>query len=299
MKTVLFRIQRELRHSNGKQYWGGLFSSILVLAIEIERLEFEVRCQEATDKEEGVIRQDDRTADDAIVSMDEQLIFLQNLFTQKYRIFSPKGLNPLLNSQIRASLDHETQAFATSADEIVRDYSKLYGDGIEVLYDKLTREIGLFLEAREPPCVHHPQRPSGRLRELLDGSVHESNLVHIRIAFEEPMEQIHPSIQGRDVWGTAPIHCGPGTQQHIHGFNRCPVLGHARERSVQVRIEPQLRIRAVRVLASRALPRYLEMKLARRALLIADGAEGAIGVIYISRLAGIGDGHDHRGLCTN
>ncbi|KAL9587896.1 MAG: hypothetical protein Q9203_003292 [Teloschistes exilis] len=172
MKMVLFRIQRELRHSNGKQYWGGLFSSILVLAIVIERLEFEVRCQEATDKEEGVIRQDDRTADDAIVSMDEQLIFLQNLFTQKYRIFSPKGLNPLLNSQIRASLDHETQAFATSADEIVRDYSKLYGDGIEVLYDKLTREIGLFLEAREvlgPPPTYKEPRASRLLERFLLG----------------------------------------------------------------------------------------------------------------------------------
>ncbi|KAL8640365.1 MAG: hypothetical protein Q9228_002707 [Teloschistes exilis] len=133
---VLFRIQRELRHSN-----------------VIERLEFEVRCQEATDKEEGVIRQDDRTADDAIVSMDEQLIFLQNLFTQKYRIFSPKGLNPLLNSQIRASLDHETQAFATSADEIVRDYR-------------------LFLEAREvlgPPPTYKEPRTSRLLERFLLG----------------------------------------------------------------------------------------------------------------------------------
>lgn len=172
MRKVLWRIQEALRLSNGRQCWGGLFSSILVLSIVMETLEFEVRCQEAADKEEGVIRQDDRTADHAILSMDEQFKFLQNLFNQKYRIFSPKGLNPLLNSQVRASLDHESQALAVSAEEIVSDHSKLCSNSIEVLYYKLTRDIGLFLEAcevLEPPSTHREPRRSRLLARFLLG----------------------------------------------------------------------------------------------------------------------------------
>ncbi|KAI4253917.1 MAG: hypothetical protein LQ352_003399 [Teloschistes flavicans] len=119
----------------------------------METLEFEVRCQEAADKEEGVIRQDDRTADHAILSMDEQFKFLQNLFNQKYRIFSPKGLNPLLNSQVRASLDHESQALAVSAEEIVSDH-RLFLEACEVL---------------EPPSTHREPRRSRLLARFLLG----------------------------------------------------------------------------------------------------------------------------------
>ncbi|KAI4194346.1 MAG: hypothetical protein LQ350_007822 [Teloschistes chrysophthalmus] len=83
------------------------------------------------------------------------------------------------------------------------------------------------------------ERPSGHLRELLDGSVLESDLIHIRVTFKELMEQVHSSFQGRDVQGSDPLHYSADTQQHIHDFDRCPVLGHARQRSVRVCIEPQ------------------------------------------------------------
>ncbi|KAL9582188.1 MAG: hypothetical protein Q9212_003442 [Teloschistes hypoglaucus] len=150
---IMLRIQELLIHWEKKQFWGALFASTVILTLIIEELEFTARLRETREKKEGVFQKDDRTADYAIALMDENINFLQGLFNLKYRTLSPEGLNPLLSSQNRASLDHESQALAASADEIVRDHR-------------------LFLEAREvlePPSTYREHRTSSLLARFLLG----------------------------------------------------------------------------------------------------------------------------------
>lgn len=83
-----------------------------------------VRCREETDKGEGDIEEDDRTADDAISLMEEKYELLKTLFHQGYRTLLPNGMNPLRSPQNHACLDEASQTFATEAGAIIDSYSE-------------------------------------------------------------------------------------------------------------------------------------------------------------------------------
>lgn len=124
LKEVLNKVQDILRVSNKKSLWAPLFACMVILAMTTETLQVAVRCKEETDKQEETIKQDDKTADDAIALMDERFDLLKRLFHQAYRTLLPKGLNPLQNAQDRARLDDASHSLAAKASDIVEQYCK-------------------------------------------------------------------------------------------------------------------------------------------------------------------------------
>ncbi|KAL8810912.1 MAG: hypothetical protein Q9200_002214 [Gallowayella weberi] len=126
LKNVLNKVQQNLRSSDKKKvFWAPLFACMVILAMTIETLQVSVRCKEQTDKQEGTIDQDDKTADKAIAEMDDRYDFLKNLFHQGYRTLQPKGLNPLRCPQDRGRLeDGASQSLAAKASDIVEHYRK-------------------------------------------------------------------------------------------------------------------------------------------------------------------------------
>ncbi|KAL8643275.1 MAG: hypothetical protein Q9226_008412, partial [Calogaya cf. arnoldii] len=122
LKEVLNKVQDTLRLSTKKDLWAPLFASMVILAMTTETLQVTVRCKEDTDKQEGTIEQDDRTADKEIELMDERFDLLRRLFHQGYRTLLHKGLNPLQDLTVRAGLDNASQSLAAMASEIVETY---------------------------------------------------------------------------------------------------------------------------------------------------------------------------------
>ncbi|KAL8924617.1 MAG: hypothetical protein Q9208_003932 [Pyrenodesmia sp. 3 TL-2023] len=122
MNSVLVLVQGTLRRADRKPLWAALLASMVVVAMTTERQQQTLRCKEKTEKQEGAIRPDDKTADEAISLMDEKFEFLKNLFHQGYRTLSPKGFNPLKSSANRGSLDPASQSFAAKAHAIVEQH---------------------------------------------------------------------------------------------------------------------------------------------------------------------------------
>ncbi|KAI4133430.1 MAG: hypothetical protein LQ338_000166 [Usnochroma carphineum] len=122
MNGVLNLIQDTLRRADRNSLWAALFASMVVLAMITEAQEQTVRCKEKTDKGEGSIAQDDKTADDAINLMDERFELLKILFHQGYRTLLPKGFNPLQKPQDRACLDEASQSLAAKGSAIVENH---------------------------------------------------------------------------------------------------------------------------------------------------------------------------------
>lgn len=122
MYNVLDLVQVTLRRADRKPFWAALFAGVLVVAMTTETQQQTLRCKEKTDKEEGTIKQDDRTADEEISLMDEKFELLKNLFHQGYRTQSPKGFNPLRSSANRGSLDQASQSLAAKASAIVEQH---------------------------------------------------------------------------------------------------------------------------------------------------------------------------------
>lgn len=125
LRDVLNKVQDTLRLSKRKNFWAPLFASIVILAMTTESLEVTVRCKEETDKQEGMIDQDDRKADEAIAQMDDRFDLLRRLFHQGYRTLLPKGFNPLRDLTDRLQLvDNASQTLAAKASDIVMQYRK-------------------------------------------------------------------------------------------------------------------------------------------------------------------------------
>lgn len=124
MKEVLNKFQDALRVSIRKDLWAPLFSAIVILAMTTGALQVTIRCKEETDKQEGTIEQDDRTANKEIGEIDERFDLLKNLFHQAFRTLLSGGLNPLRNLPDRKKLDPASQRLATKASKIVEDYRK-------------------------------------------------------------------------------------------------------------------------------------------------------------------------------
>ncbi|KAL8675831.1 MAG: hypothetical protein Q9186_007565 [Xanthomendoza sp. 1 TL-2023] len=125
LKEVLNKVQETLRSSNKKPLWAPLFACMVILAMTTETLQVSVRCKEETDKGEGTINQDDKTADEAIALMDDKYDFLKKCFHQGYGTLRPKGLNPLRSPQDRTCLeDGASQSLAEKASDIIETYCK-------------------------------------------------------------------------------------------------------------------------------------------------------------------------------
>ncbi|KAL8655040.1 MAG: hypothetical protein Q9210_001131 [Variospora velana] len=122
LKTCLSLVQEKLRASTRKPSWAALFASMLVLAMTTETLEQTLRCKEKTEKEEGTIRHEDTTADDAIALMDERFEHLKNFFHQGYRTHMARGFNPLRSSEDRKFLDEPSRSLAAKASDIVKEH---------------------------------------------------------------------------------------------------------------------------------------------------------------------------------
>lgn len=125
LRGVLSQIQETLRCGKKTAAWAALFASMTILAMTIESLQVSVRGKDETDKGEGTIRKDDNTADEAIEVMEERFEDLKNIFHQKYRTFSSKGLNPIRNVEDRNFLDPGAQSLAAAASEIIEKYCKI------------------------------------------------------------------------------------------------------------------------------------------------------------------------------
>ncbi|KAL8737788.1 MAG: hypothetical protein Q9181_001351 [Wetmoreana brouardii] len=164
LKDVLNRVQDALRFSNTKSVWAALFSSMVILAMTNETLELSVRCKEETDKEEGVIHRDDRTADEAINLMDKKFELLKYLFHQRYRTLSSNGLNPL--QSVTDCLDDASQILAAKASEIVETYRSFLIARQALPAPSTTRDpqtsrlIAGFLLCFSPPAEQHQHQPA-------------------------------------------------------------------------------------------------------------------------------------------
>lgn len=164
LKSCLSLVQEKLRTSTRKPVWAALFTSMLVLAMTTETLEQTLRCKERTEKEEGTIRQEDTTADDAIRLMDERFGHLKNIFHQGYRSHLAKGFNPLRSREDRAFLEDEaSRSLAVKANDIVNEHSESL-DKIALSHEPL-----LMIGIRCLPCrpssstpSKYTQRPSDR-----------------------------------------------------------------------------------------------------------------------------------------
>ncbi|KAL8695443.1 MAG: hypothetical protein Q9218_000021 [Villophora microphyllina] len=169
LKEVLHRIQDALRLSNNKPLWAALFASMVVLATITESQQVTVRCKEATDKQEGAIAQGDKTADEAIGRMDEQFLFLSNLFHQRFRTHLNKGFNPLIDIKCRTEeLDGPSQLLAVKAADIVGDTTYrpflIARQALEppttARYPQTARLLARFLLFFCPPKEQRPLQPA-------------------------------------------------------------------------------------------------------------------------------------------
>ncbi|KAL8729488.1 MAG: hypothetical protein Q9166_004736 [cf. Caloplaca sp. 2 TL-2023] len=166
LKVVLNKIQDTLRVSNNKSLWAPLFVGMVILAMTTETLQVTVRCKEETDKQEEVIAQDDKTADEAIALMDERFDFLRRLFHQRYRTLLPRGLNPIRSPQARARLDDASQSLAAKASEIIEQYH-IFLVARQVLQPPITtsnpqtaRLLAQFLLCFSPPIEQNQHQPA-------------------------------------------------------------------------------------------------------------------------------------------
>ncbi|KAI4093175.1 MAG: hypothetical protein LQ344_003002 [Seirophora lacunosa] len=167
LKSCLSLVQEKLRTSTRKPVWAALFTSMLVLAMTTETLEQTLRCKERTEKEEGTIRQEDTTADDAIRLMDERFGHLKNIFHQGYRSHLAKGFNPLRSREDRAFLEDEaSRSLAVKANDIVNEHNAFLV-ARQVLPPPSTpsdpqtgRLVAQFLLGFSPPAKQHLHQPA-------------------------------------------------------------------------------------------------------------------------------------------
>ncbi|KAL8854256.1 MAG: hypothetical protein Q9221_000970 [Calogaya cf. arnoldii] len=163
LKEVLNKVQDTLRLSTKKDLWAPLFASMVILAMTTETLQVTVRCKEDTDKQEGTIEPDDRTADREIALMDERYDLLWRLFHQGYRTLLDKGFNPLQDLTVRADLDPASQSLAAKASEIVEKYlaRQVLGPPTTTSDPQTARLVAKFLLCFSPPVEQNQPQPAG------------------------------------------------------------------------------------------------------------------------------------------
>ncbi|KAL8992302.1 MAG: hypothetical protein Q9169_007207 [Polycauliona sp. 2 TL-2023] len=165
-EEMLSGLQDTLRHSKRIDFWAPLFASMVVLAITTELLEVTVRCKEQTDKQEDIIKPDDKTADRDITQMDERFDLLIRLFHQGYRTLLPKGFNPLQNPTGRNDLDHAGISLASKGREIVEQYHpfliarQVLGPPITTSDPQTGRLLAQFLLCFLPPVEQNQPQPA-------------------------------------------------------------------------------------------------------------------------------------------
>ena len=119
--TLLAQIDSLFRHSKKQSRWATIFAGLLVLSMAAESLEVAVLGKDSTDKREGIIPQDDRTAASSIAMMEVSWDFLTRLYRSKYGGREGKGMkfNPLAKIEARGSLPLLDQALAKDAMAVV------------------------------------------------------------------------------------------------------------------------------------------------------------------------------------
>lgn len=125
MENILGNLTQMLRRSKKLSSWADIFASILMLAMANESIQVTLRCKEATDKEEGITDQHDKTAKQESELIDEKTNFLEDLYHKGYRTQGTKGkpsFNPIRNVVDRGKLDAPASQFATNVGNIVENY---------------------------------------------------------------------------------------------------------------------------------------------------------------------------------
>ncbi|KAL8960602.1 MAG: hypothetical protein Q9193_002722 [Seirophora villosa] len=167
LQSCLSMVQEKLRTSRRKPVWAALFTGMLVLAMTTETQGQTLRCKERTEKEEGTIRQEDTTADDAIRLMDERFGHLKNIFHQGYRSHLAKGFNPLRSRKDRDFLEDEaSRSLAAKANKLVNKHNAFLV-ARQVLPPPSTpsdpqtgRLVAQFLLGFAPPAKQHLHQPA-------------------------------------------------------------------------------------------------------------------------------------------
>lgn len=125
---------REGSRKKAKVSWPRWFISILVLSMVTESLQVAVRCKEETDKGEGIVGLNDKSATITLKTMDERLDFMTKIFRQKYGM-NGKGkdeFNPIEKIGDREHLDNlPSETLAMQVKALIDKYSKLQRDDWE------------------------------------------------------------------------------------------------------------------------------------------------------------------------
>ncbi|KAL8674324.1 MAG: hypothetical protein Q9168_001253 [Polycauliona sp. 1 TL-2023] len=177
LKGVLSKLQDTLRKANSKEHWASLFASLAIVAMTTESQEVTVLCKEETDKQEGTIGPDDRTAEKDIAQMDETFDLLRRLFHQKFRTLLPKGLNPLRDLTDRDGLpDHASRSLAAKGNEVLEQYHtflvarKVLQPPVKTSDPQTGRLLAQFLLCFSPPVEQNQPQPAVPAKRAFDDS---------------------------------------------------------------------------------------------------------------------------------
>ena len=149
MEDVLERLTQLLRRSKKEFSWTTGLASLLILAMANESIQVNLRCKEATNKEEGVLDLHDETVRRESTMIDEIFTFLRDLYHRGYKTEGTKArpsFNPIQNVDDREKLEGPARNLAQSVKEVLESHRKFF---IVIYYIEFLTEVGDFLESRQ------------------------------------------------------------------------------------------------------------------------------------------------------
>lgn len=120
-KDLLDQVQNTLLVSSGDKLpsWATLLGSLLTMAVNMESVQVNLRCKEATDKCHKIIPEDSDAATMDLERMEEKWNILVSLFCQAY-----SRLDPIQKEDNRARLDPPSRELARRFQIIIENHRK-------------------------------------------------------------------------------------------------------------------------------------------------------------------------------